>query len=351
MQADNRVVFFGAEGLGLGGSARLANALAEMAAGHRNAGRPNNGLVAVHPHANDQGAWDQGFRPPTDLAAALLGANAAYLAASDPLGDGAIAASALDGLDCLIVQDLFLTETAARADIVLPAQAYVERDGSYTSGERRVQRFYSVVPEAPGTRPDFTITAQIAMRLGLELEGRIVPRAFANLTAATPAYEGLTFMRLAQVEEQFPIVGRGDMYYGGTTYENSQGLGVQLPLQESGAAGWQPPAVGKSAATGLTAVPITRLYDHGTLIAKSGTLAARLDQVHAVLHPEDAARLDLQDGARAAIILNGSPGTEVRLVIDASIPQGFVLVPRSMGIPLHRPAPVKVSALTEEVVA
>ena len=59
------------------------------------------------------------------------------------------------------VQELFLTETARLAEVVLPAQAFSEREGSYTNGERRVQRFYPGVPPGPQVRADFTITAQI----------------------------------------------------------------------------------------------------------------------------------------------------------------------------------------------
>ncbi len=349
-KARDRVVFFGAEGLGLAGSARLAKALAELVSGFERTGMPNNGLVAVHPHPNDQGAWELGFRPAADLAAAFSAAGAAYLAGSDPLGDGLVSEADLDGLDCLVVQDLFLTETAARADVVLPAQAYVERDGSYTSGERRVQRFFSAVPEPAGTRPDFTITAQIAMRLDLELEGRIAPRAFANLAAACPPYQGLTYMKLARVEEQFPIVGRGDMYYGGTTYENSQGLGVQLPLQEGVVNAWDAPAVQETVA-GLSAVPITRLYDRGALASRSRTLAPRLDEVQVVLHPKDAAALDLSSGRKAAIQLNGGSGMEVEVALDPGIPQGYALVPRSMGVPVHRPVGASLRALEGELAA
>ena len=70
-------------------------------------------------------------------------------------------AEALKGAKMVIVQELFLTETAKLADIVLPAQAYTERDGSFTSGERCVQRFFPAVPPRGQARPDFAITARL----------------------------------------------------------------------------------------------------------------------------------------------------------------------------------------------
>ena len=84
-----------------------------------------------------------------------------YIVAADPAGDDPSLAEALKSARAVIVQELFLTETAKLADVVLPAQAYTEREGSFTSGERRVQRFYPAVPPRGQARPDFAITAQV----------------------------------------------------------------------------------------------------------------------------------------------------------------------------------------------
>ena len=167
--AENLVVLYGSDGLGLDGSSALASACADLV--KRRAGKPNNGLIGVWPHANDQGAWELGFRPASDLAEALKD-KVVYIVAADPAGDDPSLAEALQGARSVIVQELFLTETAKLADVVLPAQAYTERDGSFTSGERRVQRFYPAVPPRGEARPDFAITAGIAAGLGLALESR-----------------------------------------------------------------------------------------------------------------------------------------------------------------------------------
>ena len=141
--AENLVVLYGSDGLGLAGSSALAAACAGLVKGHH--GKPNNGLIGVWPRANDQGAWDIGFRPTTDLAKSFQG-KTIYIAAADPAGDDPDLAEALRGAKFVVVQELFLTETAKFAHAVLPAQAYTEREGSFTSGERRVQRFYPAVP-------------------------------------------------------------------------------------------------------------------------------------------------------------------------------------------------------------
>ena len=336
----NLVIFYGSEGLGLEGTKALAQACANVLIEGGRVGKANNGLVAVHTRANDQGAWDLGFRPIADLKADLSGAKVAYVVASNPYGDHPSLLKS-ENPQFMMVQELFLTETAKLADVVLPAQAYVERDGSYTSGERRVQRFYTTVPARPDTRADFTITAQIAHRVGLELEGRYAPRVFVKIGEVAPEYAGLTFTHLAQVEEQWPVVGRGDMYYGGTTYENSQGLGVQLDVREGATVTEVAAASEVSSDTGLVAVPITRLYDRGTIISKSTTLSSRLSNMVVVFHPEDARKLMLLKGMKVRLSWNGS-NSEAEVDCDGTMPEGFVLVPRSLGMAVYEPVEVKV---------
>ncbi len=218
--AENLVVFFGADG-----SSALAEACVELVKGR--VGRPNNGLVGVWPRANDQGAWEIGFKPLGNFAKAVKG-KVVYLVAADPADDDSKLAEALKSAKAVIVQGIFLTETAKLADIVLPAQAFTERDGSYTSGERRGQRFYPATPPLGESKADYAITAAIAAELGFQVEGRSALLVMDRLAAAVPAFSGISYRKLAEVTDQWPIVGRGDLYYGGTTYENSQGLGVHL---------------------------------------------------------------------------------------------------------------------------
>ncbi|KAF0106096.1 MAG: NADH-quinone oxidoreductase subunit G [Anaerolineaceae bacterium] len=219
--AKNLVIFFGADG-----SSALAEACAELVKSR--AGKPNNGLVGVWPRANDQGALELGFKPAQDLQAVFEKASVVYIVGADPIGDGAIKTQNVKRKPFIIVQELFLTETAKLADVLLPAQAFTERDGSYTSGERRVQRFYPAVPALGETKADYAITALIAAELGIEVEGRSAGLVMDKLAAAVPAFADITYGKLAETTEQWPIIGRADLYYGGTSYQNSQGLGVPL---------------------------------------------------------------------------------------------------------------------------
>ncbi|MBU0510934.1 MAG: NADH-quinone oxidoreductase subunit NuoG, partial [Chloroflexi bacterium] len=300
-EAKNAVIFFGSEGIGLEASAALVQACANLLVESGHTGRPNNGLVGVWPRANEQGAWDMGFRPIADLKAALHYAKARYIVASDPVGDDPamyelLATRHSPLATFTVVQELFLTETARLADVVLPAQAITEREGSFTSGERRVQRFYLATHPKGETRPDFDIAAQIGARLGVELKGRFPSRVFPQIAAEIPAYEDITYQKLAEVSEQWPIIGRGDLHYGGASYENKLGLGVQLASQgkakgqisgklETGKLETGKLGIGILVNGKLVAVPITRLYDQGRMVLTSEVLHPRLPKPYIAVNP------------------------------------------------------------------
>ena len=353
-KAENAIVLFGSDGLGLAGSSNLAAACAALLKGTGHIGKANNGLIGVWPKANDQGAWEMGFRPETDLVAAVKG-KAVYMAGADPAGDDPALEKALAGADFVVVQDLFQTATADLADVVLPAQAYTERDGTFTSGERRVQRFYPAVPPLGGTKADYAIAAEIAKKLDIDLEGSSPVLVFEKLAASVKDFEGLTYARLAEVTEQWPIVGRGDMYYGGTTYENSQGLGVQLV--SAAERGETPPGSGGETVSipevrveaglrpkedELLAVPVTRLYDRGTTVAPTELLTEHIGEVTIALHPEAAKKLGVEAGKTVQVSFDGVKG-EAIVMIDETISAGVALIPRSMGLAIREPVAIKVN--------
>ncbi len=367
--AENAVIFFGSEGTSLESSQALAQVCADLLrnTGHsgatvgRQAVKANNGLVSVWQRANDQGAWEMGFRPVSDMASAMKAASALYMVAVDPVGDDPVyLAEAADqtlfgGNKFIVVQDLALTATAKLADVILPVQAWTEREGSYTSGERRVQRFYPAIPELPGSLADFEVTGKIGQCLGIDLESRLASRVMDRISAHIPVFAGISYHRLAEVHDQWPMVGRSDLYYGGSTYENSQGLGVQLPLTV-GEAGSRNPNSQRGSATetklptfsapkiGFMAVPITVLYDHGQTILSATLIQERIPGPFVVLNPEDAARLKIDEGAVVRVTLEGKPTAVVNAHLDSKVPLRTVLVPRSYGLPIAGPTAVDIKS-------
>ncbi|PWB55959.1 MAG: NADH dehydrogenase (quinone) subunit G [Anaerolineales bacterium] len=328
--AENLVVLYGSDGLGLEGSSALAAACAELVKAH--AGKPNSGLIGVWPRANDQGAWEIGFKPAEDLAKTLSG-KTVYVVAADPAGDDPLLQQALKGAKFLAVQELFLTETAKLAQVVLPARSYTECEGSYTSGERRVQRFYPAISARGEARQDFAITSAIASEIGVTLESGSPARVMNSLAGTLKAYKGITYRSLAATHEQAPLVGRGDLYYGGTTYENRQGLGVHLALAGSAPAAAPAPASLRPLDDRLLAVPVTHLYDPGVTLTGSSLLEAHIRQVEVLVHPETARKYGFTQGGPVTV-----NGVEARLKVDENVPASVMLLPRRLGLSIHAPA-------------
>ena len=352
-EAENAIILYGNEGIGLESSRILAQTCSNLLVATGHIGKENNGLIAVWQKANTQGAWDMGFQPSDNLNDLLRSKKALFLVAADPVGDDPQSLAAIEAADFVVVQELYLTETAKPADVVLPAQSFIEREGTLTNAERRVQRFYQAVPARPQARPDFSITAQISHLLGLELEGRFPFRVMEQIANQIPDYAEVSYEKISAVEDQWPIIGRSDVYYGGTTYDNSQGLGQQLqPAAQKGetvslgALNSEDLAV--DVGGDILAAPISVLYDRGQTVLPANLLHQRIPEPYVVIHPETIAAQGITDGDKIRLELPGSE-VEVTARLDETIPGGVVLVPRSMGVPIHGLTAVNIS-LVQEVV-
>jgi NADH-quinone oxidoreductase subunit G len=346
-KAENVVILYGSEGLGIGGSSSVANACAKLLNDSGHVGKPNNGLIGVWGRANDQGAWEIGFHVEADLTKVLKG-KSVYIVGADPVGDDPKLAKALEGADFVAVQDVMETATTRIADVVLPAQAFTEREGTFTSGERRVQRFYQAVPAAGDAKPDFAITSQIARHMGVILEGMSVLAVFDILAESVESFEGLNYAKLAEVREQWPIVGRSDMYYGGTTYANTQGMGAHLSAAVTRGETVRIPrvhvsreAVRRPKENELLAVPVTKLYDRGTTVVPAELLDQRVGDLNISLHPTAAKDMGLEAGQMVKVSFNGVSG-EADVKLDETVPVGVALIPRSMGLAIREPVVAKV---------
>jgi NADH-quinone oxidoreductase subunit G len=341
--AQNLVVLYGSDGVGLEGSTALAQACAGLLDRTGHSGKPDSGLIGVWPHVNDQGAWEMGFEPIADLAASFKD-KLVLIAGCDPAGDDPVLAAALKSAKYILVQELFQTETTRLADAVFPARAFSERDGSFTSAARRVQRFYPAVPAFGESRPDFAITASLAKKAGLELEGDSASIVMDQAALKFKAFSGLSYSRLAEVLEQWPIVGRGDIYYGGTTYANTQGLGCQLALSETGKTSEVKPAESmRPNEDELLAVPVSQLYDRGLTVISSEILQAHIGEATLCISPDTAAQYKVKTGEMTQLKINGTV-CKVRVLVDETVPASVAILPRSMGIPINSPAAISLKA-------
>jgi len=346
-KAKNAVIFYGNEGLGVTGTSVLSSACANLLKETGHIGSANNGLIGVWQRANDQGAFEVGFRPVADLEKALKN-KAVYIVGADPVGDDPTLAKALKNAKFIAVQDIRETATTEIADVVFPAQAFTERDGTLVSGERRVQRFYAAVPAVGDSKPDYAITAMLAKQMGIILQGTSASVVFDILANSVEAFNELTYDALAQVKEQWPLVGRNDVYYGGTTYDNTKGLGVQLiPLAQAGGA-VKISKVRKEAALRpkdkeLLAVPSNKLYDLGVTVQTAKFLEQRIGEASVAMHPTTAKKFEAAEGQVVKLSFDGVQAEAV-VKFDETIGTGVVRVPRSMGIAIREPVVAKVQA-------
>lgn len=335
--AKNLVVFYGSDGLGLVGTTELANACAGLV--RNKIGKPNNGLVGVWQSANSQGVWELGLKPAADLAELVKG-KVVYVVAADPAGDSAENEQALSTAKAIIVQDILVTATTAMASVVLPAQAHTEREGTFTSGERRVQRLYQAVPASTGTKADFALTADIAKGCGIELEGRSTMLVMKKIAATEKSFSKINYEDLAKVTEQWPDVGKSNLYFGGSSYKNKQGLGTQLAAGSNFVKLSDGKSTTRFGEDVLVGVPVTKLFDQGNTIQPAIYLRERTSQVFLTMNSETAGKFDLSAGGMVEMKMDGRVYPAM-VKLDPSVANGIVLVPRSFGISITKPSAVE----------
>ena len=103
---------------------------------------------------------------------------------------------ALDSLEFLVVQDIFLTETAQKAHVVLPACSFAEKDGTFTNTERRVQRVRAALAPRGESKPDWRIIQELATRMGYPMNYAHPREVFEEIARLTPSYAGITYERI-----------------------------------------------------------------------------------------------------------------------------------------------------------
>ncbi len=193
-EARNLVIVFGDEKLDAANARALAGGLANLltAAGH--AGKPGSGLLPLYPHGNTQGVFDQIFG-----SASPLHGDAAPVTWLMGVGDAAAAPKAA----FTIVSELFMTDLARSADVVLPALSYAEREGSYTSADRRVQRFYRALAPTKDVMPDWLTVQDVARRIGHAWSYAGAGAIFAEMAASNPLYAGMSYASISATQLQW----------------------------------------------------------------------------------------------------------------------------------------------------
>jgi len=206
--------------------------------------------------------------------------------------------SAIESVDFLCVQDIFLTETAQLAHVVLPAVSFAEKDGTYTNTERRVQRVRKAI-EPPGeARNDWEIICALSRGMGYPMEYEHPSQIMDELAALTPIYGGIDYSRIGEIGLQWPCPDKG---HPGTVFlheaEFTRGKGKFHATPFLAAREEPDPEYPLLLTTG-------RYLYHWhtrTMTGRSKGLEEICPPVPVEIHPEDAAREGIIDGAMVQV--------------------------------------------------
>ena len=112
---------------------------------------------------------------------------------------------AMESLDLLVVQELFMSETAKMADVILPGASFLEKEGTFTNGERRIQRVNQAVAPRPGTKADGQIIVDIMNKMGYEQKGYGAAVILEEVSKVVPFFAGVTWENLGKQGLQWPV--------------------------------------------------------------------------------------------------------------------------------------------------
>ena len=235
---------------------------------------------------------------------------------SDP--DGKHVREALSRLEFFVVQDIFLTETAQLADVVLPACSFAEKDGTFTNTERRVQRVRKAIEPIGDSKPDWWIICQVARRLGAKgFDFDNPARIMEEIARLTPSYGGINYKRLESGSLQWPCPTEE---HPGTTILHTaiftRGKGRFVPLT------YKPSAETPDDAFPLVLTTNRSLFQYhtGTMTRKVKGLNIFHGEELVAINPLDAQSLNISDGEIIRVVSRRGAVTARALVTDSSPP-------------------------------
>jgi predicted molibdopterin-dependent oxidoreductase YjgC len=250
----------------------------------------------------------------------------------------------LQGLETLVVQDMFLTQTAELADVVLPAAAgWCESEGTVTSSERRVQRVRRALPPPPGVRDDLEILLDLARRLGSDLGNPTAEELWDELRSLSPVHAGMSYARLeAEGGLQWPCYDEshpGEMFLHGRLWQRPV-VGPRAPFA---CVEHDPPVEELSPEFPLRLTTGRRLdsYNTGVQTALFASPMRRGETVD--LSAEDCRRLGVADGETVRVVSRRG-AVEAPARVDPGLKPGLVFMT------LHFPDQVATNDLTVDAV-
>jgi formate dehydrogenase alpha subunit len=336
--------------------------LANLAMITGNLGRPSTGVNPLRGQNNVQGACDVGALPnvypgyqsvsdkdvakrfeeawgvgldqkvgltiPEMVSAIEEGkVKAMYILAENPLlsdPDVNHLEKAIKKLDLLVVQDIFMTETAQLAHVVLPGVSFAEKDGTFTATDRRVQRVRKAIDPVGEARPDWEILCDVAQRMGGKGFSYASPKEiFDELATVTPVYQGIRYERIEQAGLQWPCRSPEDH---GTPYlhkdQFAKGSGTFHAIAYRGPAELPDDEFPLVLTTGRMGFH----FHTGTMTRVSPSLHKETETAYMEIHPEDAQMLRIDEGENVRV--SSRRGTiDIKATVTDRAHRGVVFIP------------------------
>ena len=252
---------------------------------------------------------------------AIMGENPAM---SDP--DTRHAREALARLEHLVVQEIFLTETAVFADVVLPASAFAEKEGTFTNTNRQVQIARRVLPPPGEAREDWVILQQLAQRLGCDWNYGSVEEIYEEMRETMPSIKGISWKRLQREESVvYPCASEeegGKETLFGDGFPTASGRLRLVPTDLVAPAEMPDAQYPYILTTG-------RLLEHwhtGAMTRRSETLDALEPEALVHIHPREARKKNLVAGERVRIATRRGE-VEAKLRLDRDVAEGMLFMP------------------------
>jgi len=230
---------------------------------------------------------------------------------------------ALETVDFLVVQDIFLSETAQYADVVLPSVCFAEKDGTFTNTERRVQRVRAAVTPPGQSRSDWETICDVSTKLGYPMSYDSAGQIMDEIASVTPIYGGISFDRIDSVGLQWPCPDKehpGTKYLHKGRFTRGKGKFHTVPFKA--------PAESPDAKYPFVLSTGRQLYQFhtGTMTRKSAAINQVSPIGYVEIHIDDAGKLGIADGDKVEVAtMRGKVSTLAK--VTKNIEKGWLFMP------------------------
>ena len=283
-------------------------------------GKASSGILILQEKCNGQGAIDQGILSNGGAKNLLSQAEegkvkALYIAGEDPIVKSFCPdrlKKTFERLQLLVVQDLFMTETAKMAHVVLPVASFVEKEGTYTNLERRVQKLNPLRSPAHGSKSDFDIFLDLLRRLEVPISWGTPEAVFSEISRQIPSYQGV------QPGEQWP---KDSPYLYSNGFPDGKAKLIHVEDQK-------PSYASKGVeAHSLLLIQRPSLFQSGLLSLRSENLGMVQREPFLEINPDDAESLGIEDGEMITVSNASDRSIKIRVKVSKRPAQGVVTAP------------------------